>query len=58
MQKRMSEPTTPPSSSPNNPTGLSGGIYVCEICNTAYNSREDLEKHNSLSHADRQIEQL
>jgi hypothetical protein len=54
----MSEPTTPPSSSPNNPTGLSGGIYVCEICNTAYNSREDLEKHNSLSHADRQIEQL
>jgi hypothetical protein len=25
--------TPPPSTSPNNPTGLSGGIYVCEICN-------------------------
>jgi hypothetical protein len=53
----MPGPTTLPSSSPNNPTGLSGGKYVCEICNEicniAYNSRDDLEKHNSLSHPDR-----
>jgi hypothetical protein len=55
----MSEPTTPPpSTSPNNPTGRSGGTYMCEICNIAYNSREDLEKHNRLSHPDRKIEQL
>ena len=53
----MSEPIPPPTSS-NNPTGLSGGTYVCEICNIAYNSREDLEKHNSLSHQGRKIEQL
>ena len=54
----MSEPITPAPTSPNNPTGLSGGTYVCEICNIAYHSREDLEKHNSLSHPDRKIEQL
>ena len=39
----MSEHVTPPSTSPNNPTGLSGGTYVCEICNIAYASRGDLE---------------
>jgi hypothetical protein len=54
----MPESKTSPSTSPNNPTGLSGGTYVCEICNIAYHSREDLEKHNSLSHPDRKIEQL
>ena len=54
----MSKPKTPPSTSPNNPTGLSGGRYVCEISNTVYQSREDLEKHNKLSHLDRKIEQL
>ena len=54
----MSESKIPPSTSPNNPTGLSGGRYVCEICNMAYYSREDLEKHNSLSHPDRKIDQL
>lgn len=54
----MSEHVTPPSTSPNNPTRLSGGTYVREICNIAYASRDDLEKHNSLSHADRKIERL
>jgi hypothetical protein len=58
MYKDMSESTIPPSSSPNNLTGLSGGTYVCELCNTAYHSREDLGKHNSLAHPDRKIEQL
>ncbi|MFL6318659.1 MAG: hypothetical protein ACJ73C_18255 [Nitrososphaeraceae archaeon] len=53
----MSEPTIPPTS-PTNPTGLSGGAYVCEICNIAYQSRVDLEKHNSLAHSDRKVEQL
>jgi hypothetical protein len=54
----MPESKIPLPTSPNNPTGLSGGTYVCEICNTAYNSREDLEKHNRLSHPDRKLEQL
>ena len=54
----MSESKTPPPTSPNNPTGLSGGTYVCEICNIGYRSKEDLEKHNGLSHPDRKIEQL
>jgi len=27
----MSEPKIPPPTSPNNPTGLSGGGYVCEM---------------------------
>jgi hypothetical protein len=54
----MLESTIPPSTSPNNPTGVSGGRYVCEICNTSYYSREDLEKHNNLSHPDRKIEKL
>jgi hypothetical protein len=48
--------TTP--SSPNNPTGLSGGTYVCGICNIAYRSREDLEKHSKLTHPDKKIERL
>ena len=54
----MSESKIPPPTSPDNPTGLSGGTYVYEICNKVYNSREDLEKHNRLSHPDRKIEQL
>jgi hypothetical protein len=58
MYKDISESTIRPPTSPNNPTGLSGGTYVCEICNIAYHSREDLEKHNSLAHPDRKIEQL
>jgi rubrerythrin len=55
--KSMSEPT-PPSTSPNNPTGPSGGTYVCEICNTLYYSREDLDKHVRYSHPDREVEKL
>ena len=53
----MSE-STPPSTSPNNPTGPSGGTYVCEICNTSYNSREDLDKHVRYGHPDREVEKL
>lgn len=50
--------SVPAPSSPNNPTGPTGGTYVCEICNTAYNSKKDLEIHNNQSHPDRKIEDI
>jgi hypothetical protein len=53
----MPEPI-PPSTSPSNPTGPSGGRYVCELCGTSYYSRQDLDKHVRLTHPDRKIEKI
>jgi hypothetical protein len=53
----MSE-STPPPTSPNNPTGPMGATYACEVCNTAYYSREDLERHNKQTHPDRKVEKV
>jgi hypothetical protein len=43
----------PPSTSPNNLAGPSGGRYVCELCDTSYYSWQDLDKHVHITHADR-----
>jgi hypothetical protein len=53
----MPEPI-PPSTSPSNPTGPSRGRYVCELCDTSYYSRQDLDKHVHLTHPDRKIEKI